>query len=450
MRRFIFTFIAIAALLAGCSPDLFSDRNFTCDTDDDCVREGYVCGSVSGQPACVLEAGDTGMPDGTSDGDTADAEDAAGDADTNTCEPAREICDGEDNDCDGDIDEAGFEAVQVSTNGGHTCAVTTDGEIYCWGSNSDGQLGNATTTDSERPVRVVGLNGNSVYVAVGRKHSCAIDEFGNTDCWGDGEFEQVGESSDATSPISGPVTGIADVDAAYDHTCAVETSGDLSCWGRDSEGQSDTTSVDFTVIGAAAGNEQTCVVREDSGKVYCWGRYSDALGRFNDPSEPNQASAVSPPEDNAGYEARDVDMGRNHACASVGDTVYCWGDNQKGQLGERSVSTTVHMTAVPQAFTAPKIALGAVHTCALSHESPAKLWCWGANPAGYLGVGSEAPEVYEPAEVDTDLEFQAVAAGGSTTCGVDVDGYVYCWGAGALGGVEASASKPQPVGCPAE
>ena len=123
----------------------------------------------------------------------------------------------------------------------HTCALTPDGTVLCWGYNASGQLGDGTTTNRSTPAVVSGLpNGVALAVAAGGYHTCALTPEGGVVCWGDNFFGQLGDGT--TDPRSVPVTtgigvGAASVVGGYWHTCALMAEGSVFCWGLNSSGQ---------------------------------------------------------------------------------------------------------------------------------------------------------------------------------------------------------------------
>jgi hypothetical protein len=107
--------------------------------------------------------------------------------------PTTEICDGKDNDCDGQTDEGnvcGIAGAKVSAGGYHTCAVKTDGSLWCWGRNDYGQLGDGTYADRNTPVQI--MTGVSS-VALGYSHTCAVKTDGSLWCWGYNYYGQLGD-----------------------------------------------------------------------------------------------------------------------------------------------------------------------------------------------------------------------------------------------------------------
>ena len=143
--------------------------------------------------------------------------------------------------------------VQISSGGGgHTCALNSSGNVLCWGSGGAGRLGNNTTNSSAFPVQVVGPDTNSdqsgdgilsdiVQIGLGSGHSCALNSSGNVLCWGSNGDVQLGDDSTssrsypafvvASEGSTTPLSGIVQLSAGRHHTCAVTSAETVVCWG---------------------------------------------------------------------------------------------------------------------------------------------------------------------------------------------------------------------------
>ena len=152
------------------------------------------------------------------------------------------------------------EAVAIATGGLHSCALLRDGNARCWGINSGGQLGNATTTNSPVPVPVAGLTG-AVAIAAGSAHSCALLGDGTARCWGSNSGGQLGNATTTTWLVPVPVAGLSGavaIAAGSAHSCALLGDGTARCWGSNSGGQARQRHHDELAGSCAGGRAEWC------------------------------------------------------------------------------------------------------------------------------------------------------------------------------------------------
>ena len=144
----------------------------------------------------------------------------------------------------------GLGAVRAVSAFGHSCAVLDSGEVYCWGPNGSGQLGDGTTTYRTTPVRVADIT-NAVEIAVGGRHSCAVLATGSLMCWGLNEYGQLGFDDRERRVTPTLVEQLDDVERAFaghQHSCAIRADGGLWCWGANHSGQLGIGSLETTRI----------------------------------------------------------------------------------------------------------------------------------------------------------------------------------------------------------
>ena len=288
----------------------------------------------------------------------------------------------------------------------HSCAVDSSAALWCWGRGSSGQLGPGHLVDTPFPVQVALPTGTSAAVApaAGDAHSCVLvspaDGLGDEIlCFGDNSHGQLGDgtltgrATPAAAPLGAAGTRASAVVAGGAHTCALDVDGQIWCWGRGDSGQiGDGAAVDRptpTVVplpsgtpaaALAAGAAHTCAV-DQMGTVYCWGandRGQLGLGAAgaNLPTPTALAPLAGP--------AAGVSAGGAHTCATVvGGAIWCWGANESGQLGD---GTTIdRATPVAVAGATGTVSAGGSHTCAATADHIVR--CWGADTSGQLGDG---------------------------------------------------------------
>ena len=123
----------------------------------------------------------------------------------------------------------------------HTCAVTVEGSLKCWGGNYNGQLGDGTTTDRTTPVDVIGLSSGIATVSGSGDHTCAVTTEGIAKCWGGNWKGQLGDGTmtDRTTPVNviGLTMGVDSISGGGAHSCAVSKEGGVKCWGHNFQGQ---------------------------------------------------------------------------------------------------------------------------------------------------------------------------------------------------------------------
>ncbi len=374
------------------------------------------------------------------------------------------------------------------------CAVRADGGVWCWGSNSAGQLGNAGAPSSVTPTQVAGLGGVQA-IALGARHACALQD-GAVLCWGADDRLQLGVqnpsqiciSPDGSTPCEtspkqvmglGHATAIAAGDA---HTCAVMDDGSVACWGANDWGQlgggaaGDPSSKPVAVksghvnpfaSAVVAGIAHTCTLRDD-GAVFCWGRAdhgelgvpppSPTPDRCPGPCSPSPLQVVTlPNQPKLPPEAPTADGGAPPDMAmEPPDMAMPMELPDSGEAGDFAIAPDLAPVPVMGPPTPPTaLSAGGSHTCVV--VSDGTLRCWGSDDEDELGDGQRGPSMPPSAVIaqpgaahDNPLGgAKAVSAGVASTCALLADGSLRCWGSnlvGALGeGDLAMPLGPVPV-----
>lgn len=334
---------------------------------------------------------------------------------------------------------------QVTTGADMSCAIRNQ-EIICFGRNSSGQRG-LGNSENASPIAAVSGISDALEIAAGRYHVCARRAAGAVLCWGQNWDGQLGHAGDSELP--GAVAEVPDaisIAAGEYHSCAARSDGSVYCWGQNSSLQigvadtADQTPIQVPgVTGAvqvAAGGDHSCALAGD-GAVYCWGENGDGqLGNDSttDSMSPSRVVLTGGGELPA-MEA--IASGDDHVCALTTDSrVYCWGENDYGQLGNDSATSLSVATAVKglDGVVIEAITAGEEHSCAIDDQGLA--YCWGQNRSGELGDGSQVNRAL-PTALASLPPLVAIDAGGddvgSHSCAIDVCGRLYCWGAGGHG-----------------
>ena len=320
--------------------------------------------------------------------------------------------------------------VQVDAGNLHACAVASDGLLACWGSNTYGQLGTGAAADEPAPRAISGgvLAGKQVVqVAAGAKHTCALTRDGLIACWGEGSAGALGGQPPASSAVPAPVfmdgilagRTITQISAGDGFTCAV-ASGAVACWGVNSRGQlGDGTTTNRsipvaasasgasaltgrTVTEVSAGLDHACARSSDESSA-CWG--SNSVQQVFPSTTVKQVSVPTRVDQGAlaGRRVSQVSAGGQFTCAVASGAVVCWGLNQVGQMANGPVSTTpqgipaLATTTAPSALagkSASFVSAGVGHVCALTTDG--SIACWGLGKLGQLGTGAPATGLTVP------------------------------------------------------
>lgn len=278
---------------------------------------------------------------------------------------------------------------RLATGFYHTCGVTSDGTAYCWGLNDRGQLGDGGTETRPTPASVAGTHAFESLAAGGRT-ACGITEDDALLCWGGGLVRVDGTSVDELTTPTHVAAEHRFALAATNgsHTCGVTTAGATYCWGLNSHGQLGVESVD-SICGSSP-----CT------------------------PEPQEVSSAPP--------FVDLAVGPDFSCGlTAGGAAYCWGGNERGQLGDGT--RTGRWEAMPVAGGHSFTRLEADRDRACGLDGAGLLHCWGRDRSGF-GNGGDPVEVDEPVPGAARLTFTEITIGLSSQCGVAPSGVTWCWG----------------------
>ena len=381
---------------------------------------------------------------------------------------------------------------RYAAGSGTSCMTASNDVTYCWGSSNNlGQLGNGSDYSpamTSGPISPGAIPSGVVLqtLAAGESHTCGIGSDAWAYCWGSNGASAGGRrlgigTNDGwrnvptavvrgAIPVGQTITHLA---GGYGHSCAVASNNRIYCWGRNTYGElgnGSTTSTNAPVL-TSYGNiptsatisklvtGSTSCALTTAGVLYCWGQNNYGQlgdGTTTDRTTPRTVVTGAKP---AATTVKDIDTKYSHACmVSSTDRVYCWGQNNHGQLGDgttvnRSSPVQVALGARPGAQV-NQLVVGNYFTCVLISFD---FWpyCWGdSRGTGLLGNGSmtgssSTPVAVARGQIPPGATVQRLFAGYEHMCALASDGELYCWGrngSGELGdGTTTHRAAPQRV-----
>jgi alpha-tubulin suppressor-like RCC1 family protein len=286
----------------------------------------------------------------------------------------------------------------ISPGAWHTLALANDGSVWSWGRNFEGQLGDGTSVPLRYlPKRVNGLS-NVVAISGAGMLSLTLAGDGRVWTWGINSDGELGDGTTVNHLTPAPVVGLSGVTAisgGYYHSVARKNDGTAWTWGWNYYGQlGDGTTIrrllptqvrGLTGVTAVAGGYYHSIALKNDGTVWCWG--SNSYGQIGNNSNTALSKVPAPAAGLANVIA--VAAGGEHSLALKSDgTVWAWGRNLEGQLGDGGTTSRPVPSQVSGLSGITAIAAGEYHSMAL--KSDGTVWCWGSNSRGQLGDGSYA------------------------------------------------------------
>jgi len=319
--------------------------------------------------------------------------------------------------------------MRVASGGSHTVALRTNGTLWAWGDNRQGQVGDGTTTSRHSPVQI-GTADNWAGVSAGSTHTVALRTDGTLWAWGNNGSGRLGDGT--TTSRQSPVQIGAGMDWAYvsagsTHTVAVGTDGTLWAWGHNWQGQlgDGTTSHRHSPVqigtasdwvSVSAGWQHTVGVRAN-GTLWAWG--TNGHGRLGDGTT---TSRHSPVRIGTASNWDSVSAGNYHTVAVRSDgTLWAWGRGAHGMLGDGATTDRHSPVRIGTASNWDSVSASRYHTVAVRTDGT--LWAWGH---GMLGNGPLTTQ-QSPMRIGTASNWDSASAG-SHTVGMQRDGTVWTWG----------------------
>ena len=371
--------------------------------------------------------------------------------------------------------------VAISSGGGyHTLALKSDGTVWAWGEGQYGKLGIGSTTNQKQPVQVKSPDGasfitNVTSISAGGRFSLVAKSDGTVWGWGYNGYGELGDNSTTqrSLPVQvvdssgvGYISGINSVKTSFFSSLALKNDGTVWAWGTNGNGQlGDNTTTQRNIpvqvkdavgtgylsdMTAIAGGTSHSLALKNDGTVWAWG--ANNYGQLGDNSTTQRSLPVQVQNSETGNSLGGITeiSSSSHSDHSVAinsnGTVWAWGSNSNGALGDKnygSASVTGATLVIASVGTINLsdvniISNGGYHSLALKNDGT--VWAWGTNSSGQLGdnttTQSNVPvQVKDAAGTGNLSGITAIAAGSSHSLALKNDGTVWAWGYNVFGGV---------------
>jgi CSLREA domain-containing protein len=350
----------------------------------------------------------------------------------------------------------------------HSCGLTTDHTVECWGDNSYGQLADGGTDPISQP-ETVPLDGDAIAVSAGANHTCALLVDSTVECWGDNNSGEIGDGTSGnvvSTPTKVPgLSGVTQISSGDEFSCALLNNTQAWCWGNNAYGAMGNgtsgnnwlgpvpvcgSGTGFACSGGnvlvnvqkiSAGGVHACALMT-IGTVRCWGsNYEGQLGIGSAPADPlnttpdcdTQVSNTCrslPVIVSLGDTATDVSAGGAETCALLnGGALQCWGYNAAGQIGNGTTDTYPWSEPSPQDvvgfnLNTDQVSAGDTSCAVVANDG----FCWGANEWAQIGDGT-TNDANTPQPISgLSGNVAKISSNGIHTCALTIDGNVWCWG----------------------
>ncbi|KAK3605151.1 hypothetical protein CHS0354_000820 [Potamilus streckersoni] len=351
--------------------------------------------------------------------------------------------------------------IKIAAGYSHSLALKSNGELWAWGWNANGQLGDGTTTDVLTPKKI---GDGYIQISAGYAHSLALKKNGELWAWGWNADGQLGDGTNANVPAPKKIgDGYIQISAGYAHSLALKNGGELWAWGLNANGQlGDGTSginankniptrigksvVEYTQIAAS---QTHSLALKSNGELWAWGwNFSGQLGDGTSGTNVNVPAPKRIGENVNGYTqiAASPALGAFHSLALKNNgELWAWGLNADGRLGDgtkvnKNIPTRIGESVV--GYT--QISAGYAHSLALKDNG--ELWAWGLNVNGQLGDGTTT-DVLTPKKIGDG--YTQIAAGRGHSLALKDNGELWAWGLNANGqlgdGTTTKITEPKEI-----
>jgi len=365
----------------------------------------------------------------------------------------------------------------LSIGGRHGCRLAGDGRALCWGRADAGQLGIGTTPLRSTAVPVSSGDISFTSIAAGGLHTCALTAEGEAWCWGQNDAGQAGLPLGMNQPCGEPIHGWqcvpiphpVETSLRFDalvaggaNTCGFARDGGIYCWGSNGQGQlgpvsescGESSCYSHTPVALPAEPKLTALALGNAahlcgltaqGVAYCWG--SNLSGELGIGAAGEEREIPTPVV--GGLKFKAIAVGGAHTCALATDgKPWCWGRDilPAGEAGESFTATPV---AIENSPTFVDLITGTWAAC--GRTAAGSVYCWGTNAFGEMGTTPAGLNVRHdiPQQMTGDPRWTTISGLWATFCGLDSAGETWCWGHGAdgeLGGSQDYSTVPVRIG----
>lgn len=349
----------------------------------------------------------------------------------------------------------------VSAGEKYTCGVTTNNELKCWGANTNGQLGSSTVAVGPTSFQLTpllidpGVQYTKVFAqrnwtgGASDNHTCGITLQGSLKCWGANLNWQLGYKSDKLDPVMISSGSYVDIKGGNGAFCAMDLNGKLFCWGNNSNyvllNQASsyrqrpylsTPDTSYSIYSMGFGS--ACGITA-ANELYCWGSNSN-----HQLADGTTVSKSVPVIIDSGVSYQMVSAGLNTCAITSAGVLKCWGYNNYGQVGDGTTIEKTTPTVIDSGTTYKYVSTSGFGTCAITTAGLLK--CWGVNSSGQIGNGTTTNSSV-PVTIDSGTTYVSVETNGSSTCGLSTLGVLKCWGNNLVGqlGIGSTINKTTPT-----
>ena len=336
---------------------------------------------------------------------------------------------------------------EIGGGSSHSLSIDSNGNLWAWGSNIYGQLGNDTTENSLVPIQVM-AGTKFKEASAGRSFSLAIDTSGNLWAWGSNFGGQLGDGSTINRSLPVQIksgTKFIKISAGAYHSLAIDTSNNLWAWGENFYGQlGNGTTIDkslpvqiksgtkFAKISAGYGHS---LAIDSNNLLWAWGCNMD--GQLGDGTTTHRNSPVQIKAKMfiliitiTTTEFAQISAGFSHSLAiDKNGNLWAWGCNGQGRLGDGTTTYRNSPVQIKFGTTFKEVSAGNSHSLAI--DSNNLLWAWGYNSNGRLGDGTTTQRnspVQIKASNGTVTQFKQIGAGEDHSLAIDMNGNLWAWG----------------------